>query len=220
MWRTNRVQRLQREDGWLSLVGLHWLAEGENKPIEGVTLVRHGDVITLQPGEGMEISGVGPVRKPVRLIDDSAEKGPTVVLMGTKRFQVIKRGPRYGLRVKDSQAPTRTHFVGLDYYPIDPKWRVEARFEPYNPPKKIPITDVTEMTSDNPSPGALVFTVDGKEYRLDPILEQGETDYFIIFRDVTSGDETITRARRVQLPAKDQVLPVPAATPQRERRET
>jgi len=161
-WRSERAQRLHREDGWLSLVGLHWLAEGENKPIPGVTLVRRGDVVALQPGEGMTVDGK-PVTAPVQLADDSAEKGPTFVQMGTKRFNVIKRGPRYGLRVKDSQAETRTHFAGLDYFEVDPRWRVEAHFEPYNPPKKIPITDITGMTSDNPVPGALVFAVDGKE---------------------------------------------------------
>jgi uncharacterized protein (DUF1684 family) len=193
-WRAERLQRLQREDGWLSLVGLHWLVEGENQPIAGVTLVRHGDAVTLQPGQGMTIDGK-PVTAPVQLADDSSEKGPTVVQMGTKRFQVIKRGPRYGLRVKDSQADTRTHFLGLDYYPIDPKWRVEARFEPYNPPKQIPITDITGMTANNPAPGALVFTIDGKEYRIDPIVEEGDKDFFIIFRDATSRSETYPAGR-------------------------
>jgi len=193
-WRAERAQRLQREDGWLSLVGLHWLAEGENKPIEGVTLVRQGDVVTLLTSTGMTVDGK-PVTAPMPLADDSAEHGPTVVQMGTKRFQVIKRGPRYGLRVKDSQAPTRTHFAGLDYFDVDPKWRVEAHLEPYNPPKKIPITDITGMTSDSDVPGALVFTVDGKEYRLDPIIEEGSTDYFIIFRDETSKDATYPAGR-------------------------
>jgi uncharacterized protein (DUF1684 family) len=193
-WQTERSARLQREDGWLSLVGLHWLPEGDSEPIPGVKLVRRAGVVALNTSQGMTIDGK-PVNAPIQLIDDSSEKGPTVVQMGTKRFQVIKRGERYGLRVKDSQADTRTHFQGLDYYPIDPKWRVEARFEPYNPPKKIPITDITGMTADNPSPGALVFTVDGKEYRLDPILEEGEKDYFIIFRDATSKDETYQAGR-------------------------
>ena len=193
-WQTERSARLQREDGWLSLVGLHWLPEEESEPIPGVKLVRRAGVVALNSSQGMTIDGK-PVKAPMQLIDDSSENGPTVVQMGTKRFQVIKRGERYGLRVKDSQADTRVHFQGLDYYPIDPKWRVEAKFEPYNPPKKIPITDITGMTSDNPSPGALVFTVDGKEYRLDPILEQGEKDYFIIFRDATSKDETYPAGR-------------------------
>lgn len=193
-WRTERAQRLQREDGWLSLIGLHWLVEGENKPIPGVTLTRQGDVITLQPGEGVTVDGK-PITVPTQLADDSAEKGPTIVQLGTKRFNVIKRGTRYGLRVKDSQADTRTHFVGLDYYQVDPKWRVEARFEPYQPVKQIPITDITGMTSDNTAPGALVFTVDGKEYRVDPIVEEGSKDFFIIFRDATSRDETYGAGR-------------------------
>ena len=194
-WQTNRAERLKREDGWLTLVGLSWLREGENPaPDSSGTLVLKDGKVTLNPTTPVTIDGK-PVSTPVPLTDDMSENGPTVVQIGTKRFQIIKRGERYGLRVKDSQAETRTHFQGLDYYPIDSKWRVEARFEPYNPPKSIAITDVTGMTADNPSPGALVFTVDGKEYRLDPILEEGETDYFIIFKDGTSRDETYPAGR-------------------------
>ena len=51
------------------------------------------------------------------------------------------------------------------------------------------------MTADEVSPGALVFTFQGKEFRIDPILEKGETDYFIIFKDATSGKETYGAAR-------------------------
>jgi uncharacterized protein (DUF1684 family) len=193
-WRANRAKRLTSENGWLTLVGLHWLNEGANQPIPGVTLDRKADVITLQPGVNQTIEGK-PVTAPVRLIDDSSEKGPTIVKMGTTSFQVIKRGERYGLRVKDSQAQTRTHFLGLDYFDVDPKWRVEAHFEPYKPEKHVAITDVTGMTSDTAVPGALVFNVDGKEYRIDPIIEEGETDFFIIFKDATSRDATYPAAR-------------------------
>jgi uncharacterized protein (DUF1684 family) len=194
-WQANRLERLKREDGWLSLVALNWLKEGENPaPASSGKLVLKEGKVTLEPATAVTIEGK-PVTAPVQLADDSAENGPTIVQLGTVRFQIIKRGERYGLRVKDSQAETRTHFQGLDYYPTDPKWRVEARLEPYNPPKNIPITDVTGMTSDNQSPGALVFTVDGKEYRIDPILEEGSTDYFIIFKDATSRDETYPAGR-------------------------
>ena len=88
-----------------------------------------------------------------------------------------------------------TKFAGLDYFPFNPKWRVKAKFQPYQPPRKIPITNVLGMTSDEISPGLLVFNVDGHDYRLEPILEQGEKDYFIIFRDATSGKETYPAAR-------------------------
>ena len=206
-WQKKRAERLQAEDGWLSLVGLHWLKEGENDiPLAKAAgkLVMKNGAVTLKPAAAMTIDDK-PVTAPAALRDDSSEQGPTVVRAGTARFQIIKRGPRYGLRIKDSEAETRTKFKGLEYYPIDPKWRVEARFEPYNPVKKIPITDVTGMTSDAPSPGALVFTVDGKEYRLDPILEEGESDYFIIFRDQTSRDTTYPAGRYLYAtpPGKD-----------------
>ncbi len=199
-WQTRRAQRLQAEDGWLSLVALDWLKEGENEiripnmPQSPGKLILRGGAATLEPAVPLTIDGK-PVTAPTPLLDDSQEKGPTVVQVGTARFQVIKRGPRYGLRIKDSNAETRTHFQGLEYFPIDPKWRVEARLEPYDPVKKIPIDDVTGMKSDSDSPGALVFTIDGKEYRLDPILEEGSDELFIIFRDATSRDATYEAGR-------------------------
>src|SRR6185436_17361619 len=129
------------------------------------------------------------------LRNDADEQGPTIVKMGSVRFNVIQRGDRLALRVKDAESQTRTHFVGLEYYPIDPKWRVEAKLEMAHPPKKIPITDITGMTSDSISPGPLVFEVDGQEYRIDPILEEGSDELFLIFRDGTSKDTTYPAGR-------------------------
>jgi uncharacterized protein (DUF1684 family) len=201
-WQQKRAERLKAEDGWLSLIGLYWLNEGDNVislPSAGsptLKLARSGAVVTLEPSAGMTIAGQ-PVIGPTALRNDAEPEGSTVVQMGSVRFQVIKRGEKYGLRVKDAEAQTRTHFQGLDYYDIDPKWRVEARYEPYSPEKKIPITDVTGMTSDNIAPGALVFSVDGQEYRIDPVLEEGTDELFIIFKDATSRDATYQAGRYV-----------------------
>lgn len=210
-WQKNRVVRLQAEDGWLSLVGLHWLQEGETQfgsaegskipmpariPARAGTFTLHDGtvVMTADPAAGLTIDGK-PVATPIELRDDTAEGGPTVVSRGSIRFQIIKRGDRFGVRIKDPESDARTHFRGLESFPIDGKWRVEARFEPYDPPKKIPITNVLGMTSEEVSPGALVFRLGGTEYRLDPILEQGETDLFIIFKDPTSRDTTYQAGR-------------------------
>jgi hypothetical protein len=86
-------------------------------------------------------------------------------------------------------------FTGMEYFPIAPEWRLTARFEPYTPAKTIPIPNVFGRLEDSPSPGSLVFTVDGREYRLDPVLETGETDLFIIFGDQTNGRETYGAGR-------------------------
>ena len=141
------------------------------------------------------------------LRDDTDPQGPTVEKIGSLSFQVIKRGDkagdRFGIRMKDPQSAARKHFKGVTYFPADAKFRVEARFERYNPPKKVSITNVLGMTSDEVSPGALVFTLQGQTFRIDPILEQGETDLFIIFKDKTSGRETYGAARYVYAPPPD-----------------
>ena len=209
-WQKKRAERLQAPDGWLSLVGLFWLQEGDNglgsdratnrvilpakAPADAGSFYMHDGHVTLHARTLMFIDSKA-VSATVPLVDDSDPKGPTVVHLGSILFQVIKRGPRYGVRVKDPQAETRTKFVGLEYFPIDSKWRVEAKFEPYEPPKHIPIDDVTGMTSDNISPGALVFELDDQEYRIDPILEEGSDELFIIIRDATSRDATYQAGR-------------------------
>jgi uncharacterized protein (DUF1684 family) len=215
-WRADRRTRLTSDTGWLSLVGLDWLSEGENTlgsakgavvplpaklPADAGKLVLHGGRVTLlpSPAGGLTVDGK-PVTAPLALIDDTDPKGPTVVASGTVHFNIIKRNERIGVRVKDSESEARAKFIGLDYFPTDPKWRVEARFVPFNPPRHVAITNVLGMVSDEVSPGSLVFTVDGKEYRVDPILEQGETDYFLIFKDATSGKETYGAARYVYAP--------------------
>jgi uncharacterized protein len=211
-WRQERDQRLRREDGWLTLVGLHWLKEGENTlgSAKGNRIVMPDKmaaklgtldlakgVVTLKPAARSDLTVANqPVTKPAVLENDNAESGPTIVKSGPVQFYVIKRqGDRYGIRVKDAQSEARVNFKGMDYYPIDPRWRVEARFEPYNPPKQIPITDITGVTANSPSPGALVFDVAGKTYRLDPILEEGSDELFVIFKDETSKDTTYPAGR-------------------------
>jgi uncharacterized protein (DUF1684 family) len=201
-WHQKRSAGLMKDDGWLTLVGLQWLNEGENKiaiPTNGGTVKLAKGVVTIAPNASLTIAGK-PIAQPTTLVDDSNEKGPTYVQSGTTKFNVIKRGDKFALRVRDTGSEARKNFKGLEYFPADPKWRVEARFEPFNPPHKIPITNVLGMTSDEVAPGELVFDVDGKEVRVVPILEQGETDYFLIFKDATAGKETYSAARYVYAP--------------------
>jgi uncharacterized protein (DUF1684 family) len=209
-WKSKRLASLKGEDGWLSLVGLHWLKEGENKiggdalnevPLPEGKAPRVAGSLFLNNGavkiEARPDSGITSEGKPVTSLDlkSDADGKPTTLKLGTLTFHVIKRGERIGVRVKDSAALERTNFRGLEYFPTDERWRVDARFEPYNPPKTIPIVNVLNMEEDNPSPGAIVFDLDGKTYRLDALTEEGEEQFFIIFADATSGRETYGAGR-------------------------
>jgi uncharacterized protein (DUF1684 family) len=209
-WKAKRLANLKSEDGWLSLIGLFWLKEGENK--FGTDLMND---IVLPEGKSRALAGTlrlasgkvtleaEPVAKittqgqPVTTLElKSDEDGePTVMEMGSLSFHVVKRGERLGLRVKDRENPARAAFKGTDYYPADRKWVVGARFEPYQPPKQVPIHNVLGMETEETSPGTLAFEVDGHPYKLEALKEKGEEQFFIIFKDQTSGKETYPAGR-------------------------
>ena len=202
-WRAERVERLRAEGGWLSLAGLHWLPEGESgigsEPMADVvlpasaparvgTLTREGGTVRLEVAPGVEATHEGERVRRLEMASDAGEGEPTVVELATLTLQVIERGDRIGLRVKDSAAPSRTVFTGIESYPIDRRWRLVAGFEPYEPPHEIEVDDYAGGTQRSTVAGAVVFEVDGRTHRLDA-LDAGD-ELFLIFADRTSGDTT------------------------------
>jgi uncharacterized protein (DUF1684 family) len=209
-WHAERWASLKSEDGWLTLVGLFWLKDGDNKfgsdPAneivlpqnkigrQGGTFVLKDGVVRIEtdPKTGFTVDG-----KPVTslALESDVDGSPTLLHLGSLTFQIIKRGDKIGVRVKDKEHPDRLGFQGTQFYPVALKWRIDAEFIPYNPPKPVSITNVLGMQSDETSPGAVKFEVDGNTYQLDAITEKGETKYFMIIADKTSGKETYPAGR-------------------------
>ncbi len=81
---------------------------------------------------------------------------------GTVNFYLVQRGDKFGLRIKDSEAQTRTHFLGIDNFDIDPSWRIEAKWEAYNPPHEVEEANILGQVEKIVVPGAAVFERDGK----------------------------------------------------------
>ncbi len=217
-YRAERLAELKGDSGWLSLIGLFWLKEGENKfgsdPANEIVLPKEkvsrvAGVFVLKSGvvrlEAPANSNINAFDKPVTSLElkSDADDKPTVLHLGSLGLQIIKRGDKLGVRVKDKDNPARSTFAGIESYPADLKWRVEARFEPYNPPKKMPIVNVLGMESGEESPGAIAFEVDGKAYRLDAIKEKGEPKLFMIFADNTSGKDTYPAGRYLYVDPPD-----------------
>jgi len=208
-WRAKRTESLRRADGWLTLAGLFWLKEGENRvgsdpsnrvllpaaapKFLGVILVSRGAAsVRVSPGAAVTHDGQ---RVAAMALRTDAQGEPTVLTHGTVSFQVIERGKRLAARVKDSQSPVRLAFHGIDSYPIDRLWRFEARFEPYDPPKQIPIPNVLGTMENEGSPGAVIFDFQGRSYRLDAVTESGTEELFLIFGDQTNGTQTYGAGR-------------------------
>lgn len=232
-WQEERLTELRSESGWLTLVGLFWLKEGVNKcgsdPTQDIVLpgekvpllctefILERGRIFFQPlneeikvdGKPVtavlrELKGSSPMNfEPLIELKSDAEDKPTLLSFRSLTLQIIKRGDKFALRVKDSQNPDRLNFKGTEFYPADLKWRLDAQFEPYNPPKPMPITNVLGMESSESSPGAVKFEVDGKGYRLDAITEKGERHLFIIISDKTSGRETYPAGRYLYVDPPD-----------------
>ncbi len=209
-WQKERVDDLKKEDSWLTLVGLFWLDEGENPfgsdagtnkvifpegkgPAVAGVLIREGKNVRVHAAPGAGVTSGG---KPVTELALTSGAGgePTVLELGTLSFFVIERGDRVGVRVRDKASPVRTSFHGLDFYPIRPEWHIDARFEPYNPPKKVAVPNVLGQVSESPSPGAAVFDWQGKTYRLD-LLGSVKDGLSTIFADATNGHETYGAGR-------------------------
>ncbi len=214
-WRKAREARLAAEGGWLSVVGLDWLAEGENRfgsdpkhpvvlpagkapALAGVLVVAGGKVtLKAEPGAGITLDGQ-PVGE--RVLRTDADGKPDVLRLGSLAFHVIKRGERLAVRLKDADSAARRSFKGVPAYPVKPAFRVEARFVPYDPPRQIPIASVIGTTEPMQSPGKVVFRLGGREVSLDPVLEPGSDELFFIFRDATSGRQTYPAGRFLYAP--------------------
>jgi uncharacterized protein len=212
-YRAKRATGLQAPEGWLSLVALGWLKEGDNSfgsaedcrvQIAG-KLPAHVGIVRLEKGalrllppsggfpKGLLLAGQ-PAREQVLLSDDT--DNPSKLTIGTFTIILIHRDEAFALRVKDLQAPTRIAFHGLHWYAPNAAYRIHARWIPYNPPRILDIPTVLGTTTHLPAPGAAEFTLDGKVVRLEPVLEDPKsTELFFIMRDATSKTTTYGAGR-------------------------
>jgi uncharacterized protein (DUF1684 family) len=209
-WRADRLARLIGPDGWLSVVGLAWLREGPNTVgadpscdvVLPVSAPGRVGVIDMMDGHARFTPAPGArVRRRHRMVTDRIELAddqdgpPTRLSVGPVAFYVIRREEGLGVRIKDADASARAAFAGIPHYPVDVRWRFDARFEPYDPPGVVLVPTVLDSFETYAVPGALVFDVDGATYRLDAFLEHGSTDLFIVFGDLTNRGETFGGGR-------------------------
>lgn len=208
--RQAREEGLRRPLGWLSLVGLHWIEPGrhtvgsaaDNGIVLAVGPGRLGAVlladgaVTLEPAEGATFLVDGVAVDGAFALKPDSSGAPTQVTFdeGRSGFNLIERAGRFALRVRDSQARALREFSGLEFYPIDTGWRVEARFEPHAEGSTIEIANVINQLQPMPNPGVLVFERDGRTHRIQAIGND-DGSLFLIFADRTSGRETYGAGR-------------------------
>jgi uncharacterized protein (DUF1684 family) len=210
-WHAERIARLAAEDGWLSLIGRDWLQPGENTlgsapgstvllpewaaPAKAGLFILEGTTVRFKPltGSGLLLNG-RPASE--ALLKSDAEGKPDVLQAGRVKFYLIRRGDRFGIRIKDAEAPTRKAFHGVPRYLVDAAWRVEAEFVAYATPQTRAIPTVLGTSEPMTAPGLLKFKLGGRELTLEPMVEDPEhPKLFLIFKDATSAKGTYPAGR-------------------------
>ncbi len=208
-WRADYEESLKRDNGWLTLAGLFWLKQGDNRfgtgpgndlilpdgsaPQAAGTFVFHDGKTRLRLNAGVQafLNGV-PILAESALKPDSAGN-PDRITLGHLSMIAIQRGSRYGIRLWDNQSAVRRDFKGTRWFPAKESYRITAKFISYPQPKMIPILNILGDTEQNPSPGYAEFALDGKPCRLEPLLEGDHL--FFIFKDATTGRQTYAAGR-------------------------
>jgi uncharacterized protein (DUF1684 family) len=214
-WRAQHAVDLQKPDGWLALAGLEWLEPGDNSfgaakdnkihlpasaPAHVGVLRLDAETVTLNPPAGgfpagFQIDG-RPVQAQALHTDPDHDKNNPRLTIGTLNMYVIHRGDRFALRIKNAKSAALTGFHGLKWYAPNQGYRVTARWIPYAPQKTFNIATLIGTSYPAQVPGSAEFSLHGKTYRLDPILEDPEVaKLFFVLRDTTSATKTYGACR-------------------------
>jgi uncharacterized protein len=217
-WRQEYEADLRSDHGWLTISGLFWLHEGENKfgsdptndivlpdsaPADAGTFDFHAGKTTayIKPGVAATMSG-----KPVVTAELRPDSRDDRIVLGSLTLWVHASGDRYAIRMRDPNSSLRRDFHGLTWFPVDESYRVTARFVAYDKPREVSIQNLAGDSLMLPINGSAVFTLHGQEFRLDGYFDQPEnpTGLSFVIRDLTSGKETYGAARFLDAdPPKD-----------------
>lgn len=206
-WHSVRIANLKKENGWLNLAGLFWLKVGENKfgsekdndivfpqnsPAYIGTITLKDTIVSVKINSGVKVFSNNTEVKELILQNDLSGN-PTVLKLDSLLWFVIKRGDKFGIRLRDLNSPLLKEFTGIERFPVNKNWRIEANYIPYSTPQKTLIPNVLGGFDEEIVPGKLVFKIQDKQYELDPV-DSGRR-LFIIFADETNGETTYGAGR-------------------------
>jgi len=196
------------ERGWLGLVGLYWLRDGENRigsdpdndiilpaavPAHiGVVLYNNG-VATFRAAHGVPVYCNGEQVTLKTLVPDIQENAD-FLRIGDLTLVLLDRAGRHLIRVWDRNSKLRKDFTGFNQYPVNSEYCIEADYTDYHTPRLVSIQDVLEIYHETPVQGYVTFKFRGKKYRLEAQVDEDDI-MRLDFKDATNGDTTYVGGR-------------------------
>jgi uncharacterized protein (DUF1684 family) len=206
-WHNKRVQNLKKETGWLNIAGLYWLKQGENSfgsdrsndiifpsgaPSKIGSIILNDSVAQLKVNENIDLT-INDNKVKESLLQNDLSGKPTIMSVGSYKWFIIRRGDKYGIRLRDLNSPAVKSFPGIETYPVDKSWKIEASYVKFPEPRKMMVPTIIGTVEENTVSGNVTFSKDGNKYSLVPIVE--DDSYFFIFADETNGEETYGAGR-------------------------
>jgi len=201
-----------RTGGWLALVARVKLDEGaftigsdpashvvlpERAPKRLGILTRHAQSFQFEPArdtaaslDGTAVSGKAEL---------STKSGSGQISSGAVKLSVRAVGDDFYLLVQDSKNPAIGNFKGTTWFPIDPSFRIPAKFDAYAQSEKVPLA-LTHVDSKQylESTGDVTFALGGGYWRLKSFADGDQL--FVMFQDETNGKETYGGGRFLYAP--------------------
>lgn len=207
-YRENRAAWMRSERSPLALAGLFWLKAGRNSfgtdrdndfvlptgsapgRVGYFELKGNTASVNIEYEAAMKLNGRSANQRE-ELKSDASGTEPDILELNHLGMKVIERGGRLAVRLMDLKRSSLLAFQSLDFYEVNPELRVEAKFRPYKPAKKIKVATVSGYVEELESPGVAQFSLGGIPIQLEPVLETpGDTKLFFMFKDSTNGKET------------------------------
>jgi hypothetical protein len=217
-FRQQREAKLTSDTGWLTIAGLYFLTKpattvgssAENDVVLPVgtpprvgtfALAKNGKVsVALDPGVNVTLLDGKPFAGGSIKSDDPGP--PDRMVLGDVQVWIHQSGERPAIRVRDKNNHLRKEFTGMKWYPVNETYRVVGTFEPLEKPEVLQIPNMLGDIDNMTVPGYVRFTLNGKEHRMIAVTEN-DTEFWFIFRDLTSGGETYPAARFLYTPRPD-----------------
>jgi len=203
---------LKSEHGILSFVGSYRLKEGDNRtgtdaandillpagsaPAQVGTFVLANGHVTFIAVDPAAVTLNGEAIKTAELTGGNSH-GPAKLAVGRLQLILFPGEKEFTIFVSDPESPNRANFGGLDWYPVNPEWSIPGKFVAATGDSKITYENALGGTNHAASPGYVVFTRNGKEYRLQ--VESGPHGYVALFSDLTSGQATYGGGRSLEI---------------------
>jgi uncharacterized protein len=206
-WRKTYETKLTSDTGWLTVSGIFWLHDGENRfgsdplndivlppsapPVAGVFDFHAGRTkARLEKGVQATLGG-----KPVESAELRPDQKDDYLVLGDLTLYVHASGSRFAIRLRDKNSKVRKDFTGLKWFRVDESYRVTAKYVPYAQPKEFDSQNILGDSIKVKALGYMLFTLRGQELRLEAEAADEGPGFFIVFRDLTSGKSTYPASR-------------------------